>query len=494
MIWDSIYNVVAVSIYVFNQVLAIVLSILLILKKYNPVKTFTWVLVMLLLPYIGLIMYLFFGRNFRKEKIFNRKGAADNRVKKILAEDMLNTLARNNNILPKKLDPFSRLVFQNLKASSSVITKTDDYKIYFTGKDALNAMLEAIDTAKEHIHLQSYIIEDDQIGRKFKDLLIAKSKQGLKVRLMFDGLGSKSLPKRFKEELLAAKVEVLNFSPFRWFCPPLIVNYRNHRKILIVDGYVGFLGGVNIADRYLNGGEFKEWRDTHMMLKGSSVFSLQASFLLDRYFIINKNIKSRKKYYPSVDTYKTVDNESTPKLYTQILTSGPDSDWASIMQCYFTAITQAKKHVYIVTPYFVPNESILSAVKIAALSNINVSIMLPERSDTWLAHWGSMSYITELLDAGVSIYLFKKGFNHSKVMSVDKEFSIIGSANLDNRSMEHNFEVMAVMYDGGVAKIVEDRFERDISRCTLITKTKWSRRPIRNRIYESIARLVSPML
>lgn len=491
----SWYNTFVLVMYVMNQVLAVVFSVMLILKKEDPVKTLTWVLAMLLLPYVGLIFYVFLGRNFRKKKMFDRKGAADIKVRKNIANGMINALENGDLTLPEKLRPFSKLIFQNLRSSSSILTRNSKYEIYFNGRDALNSMIKAIEGAKKHIHVQSYIIENDEMGNRFKDLLIKKANEGLEVRLIYDGLGSKSLPKAYREELAAAGVEVLVFSPFRWFFPPLIVNYRNHRKILIVDGKIGFIGGVNIASRYCDGGSsFKEWRDTHMMLEGESVFSLQASFLLDRYFIINKNIRKRKSYYPVINFYNDVGKIYDNAVYSQILTSGPDSDWASIMQCYFTAITQAKHHVYIITPYFIPQESLLMAIKTAALSNVKISIMIPERSDTWLANWGTMSYISELLDARVNIYLFKRGFNHSKVMCIDSEFAIIGSANFDNRSMEQNFEAMAVMYDKGVTEIVENKFEEDLQRCTLVTRAKWNKRPVRNRICESVARLVSPML
>ena len=209
---------------------------------------------------------------------------------------------------------------------------------------------------------------------------------------------------------------------------------------------------------------------------------------------MNKNLKW-KKYYPQFDLGRRISLQSdTSKYYTQVISSGPDSDWSAIMHCYATAITQAKNHIYIITPYFIPNETILDIAKITALSDVEVSLMIPERSDTWLTHWGTMSYISELLSAGVNVYLFEKGFNHSKVLSIDGEFCIIGSANMDNRSFEHHFEVTSVIYDKETAQIVESRFNEDLKRCKKVTAKEWNHRPRKNRIYESVARIVAPML
>ncbi len=492
MWWNSFWQSFTLILYIVNFVLAITISISLIFKKQDPIKTLSWIIVMILLPYMGIILYVFFGRNFRKEKMFNRKGAGDLRLKRGMCQELLQDIENGKN-LPKELYEHRNLIIQNLKSSQSLLTINSEATIYFSGKESLLAMCKAMEGAKKHIHLQSYIIEDDATGQLFKDILIKKSKEGVEVRLMYDGFGSRKLKKQFIQELKDAGVEILIFSPFRWIFPPLIVNYRNHRKILVIDGTIGFLGGVNIADRYFNGGDFPEWRDTHIKLIGESVFSLQASFLLDRFFILNKNIRKRSKYYPNFEIQKEY-NKEDKQIFSQIISSGPDSDWYGIMQCYFSAITKAKDHIYIISPYFIPTDAILNAIKITALSSVNVSLMIPEKSDNWLSNWSTRSYYTELLEAGVNIYLFKKGFNHSKVLSIDEDFCIIGSANMDTRSLIHHFEVTSVLYNKDCATIIENRFHKDISRCTLLTRTKWKKRPIKEKLYESIARLVSPLL
>ncbi|MBR2948158.1 MAG: cardiolipin synthase [Bacteroidales bacterium] len=493
MDWRQFWQILSGLLYAMNVVLVIYTSFSLLFKRRDPIKTISWILVMLLLPYIGITLYFFLGRNFRKEKMYSRKGAGDLRLRKGLSKDFLNKYKKAKN-LPEEVIPFHKLIIQNLKNSNSLLLASNGLEIYFSGKESLSAMYKAMQQAKEHIHLQSFIVEDDIIGNRFKELMIQKAKEGVEVRFLVDGFGGRKLSKNFIKELKEAGIEILIFSPFKFFFLPPFVNYRNHRKILVVDGKTGFLGGVNIADRYYDGGKFEEWRDTHVKLTGDAVISLQASFLLDRFFIINKNLK-RKKYYPQFDLGKRCYFESSDKkIYTQVISSGPDSDWSAIMQCYATAITQAKDHIYIISPYFIPNETILDIVKITALSDVEVSIMIPERSDTWLAHWGTMSYISELLAAGVNIYLFERGFNHSKVLSIDGEFCIIGSANMDNRSFEHHFEVTSVIYDSESASVIETKFNEDLLRCKKITSVMWHLRPKKYRIYESIARIVAPML
>lgn len=493
MNWEQFWQILTGLLYAMNIVLVVYTSFSLLFKRRDPIKTMSWILVMLLLPYIGLIMYFFFGRNFRKEKMYSRKGAGDLRLRKSLSQDFLKKYNQAKD-LPEQVSSFHKIITQSLKNSNSMLLASDNIEIYFSGKESLAAMLYAMEQAKEHIHLQSFIVEDDTIGNIFKDMMIKKAKEGVEVRFMYDGFGGRKLGNSFLNELEEAGVEILNFSPFRLLFLPPFVNYRNHRKILVVDGNIGFLGGVNIADRYYDGGKFAEWRDTHVKFTGDAVISLQASFLLDRFFILNKNLKW-KKYYPQFDLGRRISLQSdTSKYYTQVISSGPDSDWSAIMHCYATAITQAKNHIYIITPYFIPNETILDIAKITALSDVEVSLMIPERSDTWLTHWGTMSYISELLSAGVNVYLFEKGFNHSKVLSIDGEFCIIGSANMDNRSFEHHFEVTSVIYDKETAQIVESRFNEDLKRCKKVTAKEWNHRPRKNRIYESVARIVAPML
>lgn len=493
MWWEKFWQIFSLILYTMNFVLAIYASIVLIFKRQDPVKTLSWVVVMILLPYIGIILYAFFGQNWRKDKLFNRKGAGDEKARKALGAEMLEHLDKPG-YLPPSLIPFKKLIAQNLRTSHSLLGVNENIEIYFSGKEALSQMYNSILMAKKHIHLQSYIIENDFTGQKFKDLLIRKAKEGLEVRVMYDSVGCWNLDREYLEEMKRYGIEVMSFSPVHFLLPTTKMNYRNHRKILVVDGTIGFLGGVNIAQRYYDGGPFSQWRDTHIKVEGEGVYSLQSTFLLDRYFVKNKNLRKRKQYYPDFKMDIPAALPDQNRYYTQVISSGPDSDWSGIMQCYFTAITQAKDHIYIITPYFTPSETILNAIKITSLAGVKVYLMLPERSDTRLTHWGTMSYISELLAARVNILLFKSGFNHSKVLSIDGEFCIIGSANMDNRSFEHNFEITSVIYNKECAQIIESQFNKDRCLCHQVTRVGWKRRPKRNRVFESIARLGSPLL
>ena len=265
------------------------------------------------------------------------------------------------------------------------------------------------------------------------------------------------------------------------------INYRNHRKIVVIDGKVGYTGGLNIADRYLRGTKHGPWRDTHLKIEGTAVNMLQLTFLADWYFATGIQLKDKDKYL-------MVSDDSVGDTAVQIATSGPDSDWATIMQAYFAAITKATDHIYISTPYFMPGESLLTALKVAALSGIDVRIMLPSRSDSKIVYWASRSYITELLEAKIKVYLYNKGFNHSKIITIDNRFSSIGTANMDNRSFEDNFEVTAMIYDRDVTDRLESRFLADLDGCTRLTYRRWATRSRTDMFKESVARLFSPLL
>lgn len=490
----TVHESISLAFYLVYYVMAIVVSARIIYKRLDPVKSLSWVVVVLLLPYIGLLLYLLFGQNFRKTKIYNRKGVRDERYRRLLSYNQMKQFRQFPESVPHELQKYIKLVMLNLKGNGSIVGLNSEVELYFSGREALDSMYQSISQAKKHIHLQSYIIVEDHIGKKFRDLLMKKAVEGVEVRVMYDDVGCWGLSKSFSDKLKNAGVEVLKFAPVKFLSPTSKINYRNHRKILVVDGTTGFLGGVNIADRYYDGGNFEEWRDTHVKISGESVLALQSSFLLDRYFIIKQQFKRKRKYFPSINQMNIKLDEKSARFYSQIITSGPDSDWASIMQCYFLAISNAKKNVFLITPYFTPNESLLNALKIAALGGVDVCIMIPEKSDTTLAYWSSMSYATELLEAGVKVYLFRRGFNHSKVISIDGEFCIIGSANFDNRSLDQNFEITSIIYSNEVTAEVDRQFRDDVERCKSLAGSKWAKRSVRNKIKESFARLLSPML
>ena len=487
------WQILSAVLYIMNLFLAVYAATSLIMRRQDPIKTFSWVIVLVLLPYIGLVLYFFFGMHYRKKRMYAFKGDADYRLRREISAQQAQFIKENPHVLGD-LAPYSKIIFQNLRNSYTFIENNSSIDFYFSGRESLDAMYDAMEGAQNHIHLQSYIFEDDKTGHRFAQLLMRKAQEGVEVRVIYDGVGSIHLKKDFIEKMERAGVEMLCFAKVRFLLPTSKLNYRNHRKILVVDGKTGFLGGVNIADRYYYGNALGEWHDTHMKVKGESVFSLQTSFLLDRYFILNRKIRKKRRYYPELEKEMEHGEDKGKNIATQTLACGPDSNWASIMQCFFSAITAARKHIYIVSPYFTPNESILNAIKIAALGNIDVRIMLPERSDTLITHYGTMSYISELMEAGVKVYLFKKGFNHSKVVCIDGEIAIVGSANMDMRSFEHNFEILSVIYDKECTFAVEQRIMKDLMACREVVPGKWSKRSKQQKVAESVARLCSPLL
>lgn len=334
--------------------------------------------------------------------------------------------------------------------------------------------------------MEYYIIEDDPLGREIADILIEKALAGVEVRVIYDDVGSWGLGRKFTKRLRRAGVQVKCFMPvvFPWLTSH--VNYRNHRKILVIDGKIGFTGGINIAQRYLTGTRLGPWRDTHLKLEGEAVGMLQIIFMTDWFFVSKEKLIDYPRYLP-----KTQVKTETP---IQIVTSGPDSDWASIMQAFFSAITHAQHHIYISSPYFLPNEAILTAIKVASLSGIDVRIMIPSRSDSKIVYWASRSYIEELIDANVKVYLYRRGFNHSKLIMIDGKFSSVGTANMDIRSFEDNFEVSAILYDKAITEELEERFLYDLQRSRLVTREYWESRPNLHNFYEALSRLFSPLL
>lgn len=493
MTWVLFWKICSIAIYAANILLVVYVVIRLILRKTDPIKTLSWLLVLILLPYVGLILYLLLGQNFRKQVIFKKKRNIDTEIKMRIANEQLQKYQTDAG---GKVDSYfyKKLILQNLKNNYSFVGENDEIEFYFSGKEALEAMLAVVEKAEKHIHLQSFIFYNDTIGNRFKDALMEKARSGVEVRVMYDSAGCWGVKRRFFKEMRSAGVEVLEFSPIRILMPTSKMNYRNHRKILVVDGKVGFVGGVNIADKYIDGGVYEQWRDTQIKITGESVFALQQTFLLDRYFIINRHLPRRKKYYPTIDTIDNDSPHSREAVYSQIVSCGPDSDWSSIMQCYFTMITNAQKSIYINTPYFIPSESLLNAIRIAALGGVSVNIMIPERTDLLLAHYGSMSYVAELLRAGVNVYLFKPGFNHSKSISIDGALCVVGSANMDSRSMTQDFEITAVLYDEKCAQTIESQFRKDASHCTRLNLSKWEKRSRSQKTKEAVSRLVSPLL
>ena len=482
--FDFLQNDLLKVLYIITIVFMV---ILVIQQRGDPMKTIAWLMVVTFVPLLGIILYFFFGKNYRKEKIFSRKELADSEQIKMLAQYQPGNKSDATN-WPDKAAADKAHIMQMLYNSDKVLlTERNRVKILVNGKVTFENIIKELEKAEKHIHLEYYIIEDDHIGNEIRRILIRKAREGLEVRVIYDDIGCWSLSDEYILSLKKAGVRIFPFMPVRFPYFTNKVNYRNHRKIIVIDGKVGFVGGLNIADRYISGSEeIGPWRDTHLKIKGEAVYSLQSVFLLDWFFVSKRNIHDQDQYFPRMDI--------TDQHLMQIVASGPDSDWASIMQTFFSAIATAKSYIYISTPYFLPNESILTALRTAALSGVDVRMLLPEQSDSKLVHWSSFSFIGELLDAGIKVYLYRKGFTHSKLMIVDDAFCSIGTANMDIRSFDQNFEINALIYDQRMTIAMRNIFMNDIKDLKYININDWDERPRWVFFRESVARLFSPLL
>jgi cardiolipin synthase len=481
-IWPHIYPFV----YWGYVTLVALIIIIIIADNKNPAKTMAWILVLVFLPVAGIIVYLFFGQNFRKQKIFSRKGLEDFRQLDKMRFEQLELL---NSEEAKKIKPvFKKLHIMKLllNNSKSIISQNNNIYILNNGTEKFPALLEALKQAKHHIHFEYYIFEHDNIGKQIISVLQQKAKEGVKVKIIIDHVGSWHFSNRRIKQLRKKGVEIRRFMRVNFPYFTSKVNYRNHRKIVVIDGHTGFVGGMNIADKYIHGTKkLGNWRDLHLKIHGEAVHSLQTVFLMDWYFI-TKELPTETSYFPKI----AHDN----KKIIQIVSSGPDSSWAGIMQTYFLSIATARKSIYITTPYLLPNSSILTALKTASLSGVDVKLIIPKKSDSVLVSYASLSFVGELIDAGIEVYFYKKGFIHSKTMIIDSILSSLGTANLDYRSISVNFEINALIYDEETALKLTKSFNKDITDSELVTKEIWIKKPITRKLQSSIARIFSPLL
>ena len=481
-IWKAMPNLVTILYFLT----VVTIAILIILENRNPVKSISWILVLVLLPFAGIIIYLFFGQEYRKTKMFSRKGLQDLEKLRNLTLEQLDNLPKNHSLIDEKLYSKKKLINLMLTNSNALLTSDNQVKVLANGEETFPEIFNVIENAKHHIHLEYYIIEDDKIGNYLREMLIRKSKQGVEVRLIFDDVGSWELKKRFIRSMSDAGIKIDCFMKVRFPMLTSRVNYRNHRKILVVDGETAFVGGLNFADRYRDGVPgIGPWRDTHLKVTGGAATALQIIFMADWYFVSKEILKGKKYFKPF---------ESGNGKLVQMTASGPDSDWESISQAYFMAIASANEYVYISTPYLMPTSDIVTALKTSALGGVDVRIIVPGLSDAITPKWGTSSYIEELLEAGVKVYFYQEGFIHSKVIVADNIFSSVGTANLDFRSLETNFEVNAMIYDQEIALTLASQFLNDQSKSKQVLLSEWVNRPRINKIKESFARLLSPML
>lgn len=461
-------------VYALIVIAAVATIIHVLMDNRQPAKTMAWVLVIGFIPVVGVVFYLFFGINHRKERIISQ-GQMDELTKR----SMLSFVGQHNFRVPERQKPLVDLfVNQNL----ALPFKDNQIDIMTDGYAFFPELLKDIAEATHHIHINMYIIEDDALGRLVADALMTKARQGVKVRLIYDDVGCWRVSNRFFEQMRESGVEVAPFLPVRFPSFTSKVNYRNHRKIIVIDGRIGYIGGMNIARRYVS----TKWRDTMLRVKGGAVYALQRAFLVDWYFVDHSLITDRV-YYPEV--------QSVNNCLAQVVTSGPMARYPEIMQGFVRIILAARRYIFIETPYFLPNEPILFALKTAALAGVDVRVMCPLYSDARFLDWASRSYLREIHEAGAKVYLYEPGFLHSKLLISDDSLVSCGSTNVDFRSLENNFEANVFIYDEGTALRLKKVFLDDQSQAVLLGDVPNRLHPkFYARLWESLTRLVSPLL
>ncbi|MNW31175.1 Major cardiolipin synthase ClsA [compost metagenome] len=476
MLWLTI----ALLIFIFQT------ATILILEFRQPAKAVAWLFILFCFPLIGFVVYYFVAQDYKKRKVLRNQGSR-------LFQQIKETLWRQTEVIHEiqhmsnpEFVHYERLFNMLSRLTESPITGCNRATVLTDGEETFASMLTAIEQAQDHIHIEFYIFRADTIGTTFQNLLIRKAKEGVKVRFIVDGLGSYHLPSSFAEVCRQAGIE------FHYFLPPLLatldkrINYRNHRKILIVDGRVGFVGGLNVGDDYL--GQYPKmgyWRDTHTRIEGDAVYFLQNTFLSDWKLASGERIDDLGLFPP---------HECDGDEQVQIVASGPDLEWDAIQELCFGAIAVARRRVWLTTPYFIPDPSIYEALKTAAVSGVDVRIIIPYHSDSILVKLASLSYVGELLNAGVRFYQYRKGFMHAKILIVDDLFGSVGTANMDMRSLFYNFELTTLVFSAPFIQQLEQDFKRDLEHSSAIVSERFKERPRIQKTAEVLARMLSPLL
>lgn len=461
----------------FYYTMVLLLTLRVLLDPRQPAKTMAWILVLWTVPVLGIVLYFFFGQNTRRERIVSQKS-----MDQLTKRSMLSFVEQRNLRLPEEHRPLFQL-FKN--QDMALPFKDNEVEVFTSGYDFFPALLRQLASAQHHIHLEWFILADDALGRLVADVLLDRVRAGVTVRLIYDDVGCWNVPSRFFEHLRQGGVDVHAFLPVRFPMVTSKVNYRNHRKICVIDGSVGFIGGMNIALRYVKG-KGRPWRDTHLMIKGRAVYGLQRAFLVDWYFVARSLIEGHE-YYP--DVAPSLCND----CLAQVVTSSPVTLWPNIMQGYVHAIHQARKYIYMESPYFLPTEPVLFALRTAALAGLDVRIMLPQQGDSRLVEWASTSYIQQVQKAGVQVFHYTKGFNHSKFMVVDDSICSVGSTNIDFRSFENDFEANVFFFDRKMALRIKQVFMDDLKHCIPLSPHN-KRLHLPMRIWTSLLRLISPLM
>ncbi len=458
----------------------------------STTKTLAYLLAVIFLPFIGVIIYFSFGINYRKRKIYTKKIFNDLERKSEIQKQILQDSDTIFSTGLESLENYKKLALLILNQTLSSISSNNEVSLLLNGENKFPKVFEALKNAKNHIHIEYYIFNADKIGCQLIDLLIEKAQEGIKVRFIYDDFGSREIRKIQVPRLIAAGVEAFPFYKIKLISFANRLNYRNHRKIIVVDGTLGFVGGINVSDKYINSSEGKNilyWRDTHLMIQGSAVRTLQYVFLGDWNYCSGTPLIPDSNFFP-----KESDLKSNSGKIVQIAASGPDSDTPLIEQTIMQAINLAKEEILITTPYFIPGKSLLASITLAAYSGTKIKLLVPGISDSRLVDFAARSYYSRLLKAGVEIYCYQKGFVHAKTMVVDKQLAMVGTANMDIRSFDLNFEVNAIVYDEELATELAEVFYDDLQSATKIDSENWKKRSTGIQLLEKVVGLFSPLM
>ncbi|HJJ59022.1 MAG TPA: cardiolipin synthase [Methanocorpusculum sp.] len=461
------------------------------LEKRRPTAAFAWCLLIIFIPIVGFIVYIFLGRHFYHKRLFDRKGLADQALNTYVEEE-LSSAAADKQLWHKGCGGFERCAVALLKTDNALLTINNKVDVYRDGYEKFEALKDAIRSAKHHVHIEYFIIRDDELGREIVSVLAEKAKEGVEVRALFDAGGVPGGYKKLFAPILENCGDVRIFFKSKLPVSPRI-NFHDHRKILVIDGKLGFIGGFNIGDEYLGKGELGRWRDTHLRIAGGAVSTLQMRFIADW----NYTAKDKPIVIKEDDTLYFPDDllEDYGQSVVQIASSGPDTKNRPIYSGYVDLIGRAQESIYIHTPYFVPDEGMFEALRLAALSGVDVRIVIPCKPDHPFIYWANRSYLGDLMEAGVRGYEYKDGFIHSKASIYDGKVFSVGTANWDIRSFSLNFETQAFVYDAEIgAKAAADYLKELETDCREITLEEYRSRSFRQRVLEGISRLFSPLL
>ncbi|MGS2764651.1 cardiolipin synthase [Sinomicrobium sp. M5D2P9] len=467
--------------FIFYILITLVSLVTLILYGTRPSKSFSWLLVIVMLPYIGVLLYVLFGINRRKIKFFKLKRIDEMKTYALFHTNGRTSVAEFSSDKEKKISELVKGSTGALPKKGNAVTVLND------GIKTFEAIFTALEKAESFIHIQFYIFEDGELLERLFQLFRRKIKEGVEVRVIYDAVGSFALSRKHIKRFRKTGVKIYSTMPLRFGSILFTINYRNHRKIIVIDGKTGFTGGVNISDKYIHPSRYLGiWNDMHLCIQGPAVGSLHRVFVKDYYFASSGEDLWQPGYFP--------ENGEVGKTTIQVVAGGPDSDFSSVMYQYAVMIGQAERSVCIANPYFIPSITILENLKIAALGGVKVKLLVPKKSDTSLVKYGMHSYFEELLHAGVEIYEHPVKFLHSKIIIVDDEIASVGSGNFDNRSFDQNFEVNALLFDKGIAMQLREDFDRDCSEAKKLELAVFRQRSFLNKMLEGIARIFSPLL